>query len=86
MLATSYKEHPFKWSSIYARHAWHSTQVHSLVPNVWKVFFLPVDIMFGTSKPESQLLNGYVVTLKKQVTSAFDMACKQMGRQHVHQK
>jgi len=47
---------------------------------------LPVDIMFGTSKPQSQSPNEYAATLKKQLISAFDMAHKQMGRQHMQQK
>ena len=47
---------------------------------------LPVDIMFGTNKPELQSPNEYVATLENQLTTAFETAHKQMGRHHLCQE
>ena len=93
MLATCSKDHPFNWEQQIRKVCMaYNTSVHpSTGFTPFYLMFgrqarLPVDIMFGTSKPQSQSPNEYAATLKKQLTSAFDMAHKQMGRQHMRQK
>ena len=93
MLATCSKEHPFNWEQHIRKACMaYNTSIHpSTGFTPFYLMFgrqarLPVDTMFGTSKPESQSPNEYAATLKKQLTSAFDLAREQMGRQHMRQK
>ena len=93
MLATCSKEHPFNWEQhIHKACMADNTSIHpSTGFTPFYLMFgrqarLPDDIMFRTSKPQSQSPIEYAATLKKQLTSAFYLAREQMGRQHMRQK
>ena len=93
MLATCCKDHPFNWEQHVRKVCMaYNTGVHpSTGFTPFYLMFgrqarLPVDIMFGTNKPELQSPNEYAATLENQLTTAFETAHKQMGRQHLRQK
>ena len=93
MLATCSKDHPFDWEQHIRKAciAYNTSVNQSTGFTPFYLMFgrqarLPVDIMFGTNKPEPQSPNEYAAALKKQLTTAFDIARDQMSRQHVRQK
>ena len=93
MLSTTLKDHPFDWEQRLRKVCMaYNTSVHSSTGYTpYYLLFghearLPLDLMYGTKKPQPQLPQDYAAHLKQSLSDAHYAVRQQLNQAHARQK
>lgn len=93
MLSTSLKDHPFDWEHRLRKVCMaYNTSVHASTGYTpYYLLFghearLPIDLLYGTKKPQPQSVQDYAAHLKTSLTDAYRDVREHLGQAHARQK
>ena len=93
MLATTLKDHPFDWEQCLKKVCMaYNTSVHSSTGYTpYYLLFghearLPLDLMYGTRKPQPQLVQDYAAHMRQCISDAYYAVHEQLNQAHARQE